>query len=463
MYEQTKRFAEATLRYLSERASAGAISSGPEINWTESPNVDVVDGRTGERWQEPSGDLQLEVRLEPQWRAYLGEHADEVRGTPEYTSFVEAMQSDPRVSPCLGTWIGTRRQPHLVRADADHIVTSLITDLLTKTNGPTWNLDEFDGVYKDMYSAFDRATVRYRFLAPLVGFRSDIDNIDLGEGTRIVRLMHEERLRFVHLGRTRPGGENVSHVPHHAIEFAEELERVVGAAPDARSEESPVRSGRRTRFRELMDEVPRALVAYKDGHCSCYESTEYYDDWLIRSGGGGASLPALPPEREGYVLQENDLDAFLRFWGWYRSPGALKRNRRFLRLAAQRLERATERQSDEDRLVELMISAEALFLAGLGHRIQYKGELPYQLAINAAFLLGREGDDRSIIFDHLRSAYDVRSHVVRGSSPSPEAASEARKNAECYVRRALHLLLERAAGQPDGELVDWDEALFVGH
>ncbi len=219
-----------------------------------------------------------------------------------------------------------------------------------------------------------------------------------------------------------------------------------------------MKPGRRMRFGELMKEVPRALIVYKEGHCSCYESTEYYDDWLLRTGGGGSSLPAVPPERDGYILIENEVEGFVQLWHRYQSTGA--RKRRFIGLAAQRLERAAERLDNEDQLIEIMIAAEALFLAGLGRNIKYKGELPYQLAINAAFLLAQSEEERATIFEQLRSAYDLRSEVVRGGSPLLEAIEKIRENAESHVRRALHLLLERAAAQATGELIGWEQVVL---
>jgi hypothetical protein len=70
------------------------------------------------------------------------------------------------------------------------------------------------------------------------------------------------------------------------------------------------------------------------------------------------------------------------------------------------------RTSLEDKLIDLVISAEALFSPSR------EGELKFRIAQRAALLLGADSDQRRRVMKLFRDAYDARSALVHGD-PSP--------------------------------------------
>jgi hypothetical protein len=131
-----------------------------------------------------------------------------------------------------------------------------------------------------------------------------------------------------------------------------------------------------------------------------------------------------------------------------------------LQTALRRLGYSWDRSLAQDRIIDLMIAAEAWFVA-VGH-----DELRYRLALNGAYWM-RDTRPKHRTFTFLRHAYDVRSSIVHGSAPyardmvaetkeqlDEEAFVEALRS---FMRDSLRLAVERvAAGQWSG----WDSLLL---
>lgn len=88
-----------------------------------------------------------------------------------------------------------------------------------------------------------------------------------------------------------------------------------------------------------------------------------------------------------------------------RNPGSA------LLVAVRRLRDCLLRENEIDTFLDVMIAAEALFLADA------KGELSFRFSQRAAFLLGTSPAQRAAILDRYRVAYDVRSKIVHGDQP----------------------------------------------
>jgi len=85
--------------------------------------------------------------------------------------------------------------------------------------------------------------------------------------------------------------------------------------------------------------------------------------------------------------------------------------RKSLDLACRRFQRAYEEKDAEDRLIDLMIAFEALFLKG-EKRVPSKGKL---IAVACSVLLGKNEEKRGKIKQTLAKAYSIRNSIVHGS------------------------------------------------
>ena len=121
-----------------------------------------------------------------------------------------------------------------------------------------------------------------------------------------------------------------------------------------------------------------------------------------------------------------------------------------------------------DRIVDLVIAAEALFLGDLDDK--YRGELRFRFALRAAkFILHPQYDEHEV-FEVMRRAYDARSAIVHGGSPkdtrlpdNPSADLRVFIDAvEELVRLGLHkALLMTDGGKRIRQAVYWDKLMFA--
>ena len=123
--------------------------------------------------------------------------------------------------------------------------------------------------------------------------------------------------------------------------------------------------------------------------------------------------------------------------------------RKSLDLACRRFQRAYEEMDVEDRLIDLMIAFEALFLR-VERRVSSKGKL---IAVACSTLLGKNEKEREDIKQKLVEAYSIRNCIVHGSEYSrivqhgkgdvyvdtlPDLVSEV----ENYLRESIIKLLD---------------------
>lgn len=81
----------------------------------------------------------------------------------------------------------------------------------------------------------------------------------------------------------------------------------------------------------------------------------------------------------------------------------------------RRFNLAFDRELLDDRIVDLVIAAESLFLGDLG--VQDRGELRFRFAIRAAKFIEYLTYSERDVYQVMRRAYDARSAIVHGGSP----------------------------------------------
>src|SRR5262249_29630803 len=149
------------------------------------------------------------------------------------------------------------------------------------------------------------------------------------------------------------------------------------------------------------------------------------------------------------------IERLQRFWN------ALKQARAtpFLDSAIRRFGYAGERHRPEDRLMDLMISAESLFLSDIGST----SEMSYRLALRFAHFAGLEGYSKKDAFRFMRNAYDARSSIVHGGTldgnklkllnGDPASLPRFVDEVESELRSTLHKAIINGVH-------DWDSLIF---
>lgn len=104
---------------------------------------------------------------------------------------------------------------------------------------------------------------------------------------------------------------------------------------------------------------------------------------------------------------ERDVREFPLLWDKLQKPKVRKE----LDTALRRFSYSCVRHDNEDKIIDLMIAAETLFLHG-----KNEGEKGFRLALRAAYFLGTDSASRKQVYDRMRKAYGLRSKLVHGGS-----------------------------------------------
>lgn len=135
-----------------------------------------------------------------------------------------------------------------------------------------------------------------------------------------------------------------------------------------------------------------------------------------------------------------------RFWGDFRdspSQGAIG-------LGLRRLRTARERKRDDERVLDLVIAAEALLLPPNDDH----SELSFRTSLNGAFLLEDTAPARRRVCKRLQGAYSVRSTIAHGGEAkalSIEGATVDLKSLADEIDEIVRRVLERRLASD----VDW--------
>ena len=141
--------------------------------------------------------------------------------------------------------------------------------------------------------------------------------------------------------------------------------------------------------------------------------------------------------------------------------GNNRKSRHFLAIGIRRYAHAASRPALDDKLIDLMISAESIFLD------TDKNELTFRLSHRVALLLGGTAEEQKDLFNFMKKTYGMRSKVVHGSKSyindphDVEELSQTINRLSEIMRRSLLLMLDKALNpHAPKKLIDWTEKMF---
>ncbi len=158
-------------------------------------------------------------------------------------------------------------------------------------------------------------------------------------------------------------------------------------------------------------------------------------------------------------LRKTDQEKIYKIWAVL--GDGTKKSRNFLKIAVRRYTLAINRSSLDDKLIDQMICAEALFL------VDGNAELSYKLSHRAASLLGNDPEHKREIFKFMKDAYNLRSKVVHGAKSHLHEPDDIKKITEMTARLSTYLhdtilkMLEISIDPKAPEkIIDWDQTMF---
>lgn len=289
-----------------------------------------------------------------------------------------------------------------------------------------------------MFGLLVRDSATWVVLAPLPGARFEDSPIRLRSGVEIIKLGDEETATCLNAGLLESrGSTGFTHVGDvFAIRLTETWPILVGAAADDPLTDAQAAWDQRA---EQIETVIQALRLCKAG--TVFSTGTVAFSMSFYEGRGytfGYSPTTRGHIRGDYYLALDDVADLVR--AHTSLEGDAVRGMPFLTTAIRRFAMSEERFHVEDRVLDLMISAEALFTPGT------QTEVAHKVPLHAAAFLARPGLDPKTVFATMRSGYTARSKIAHGASVSAASPplDELVATLSGYLREALTKMIDYA-------------------
>jgi hypothetical protein len=390
---------------------------------------------------------------------------DELQNLPEYQICLETLLNDSVITSQTEILTGTNSGMRERSQSAEGLMTRVL-ELGTQEGHRDFDADYFECEYARFEEAYYCSDIVYEVIAPLPGIaiaRSLRLSDDLEITTVPVEKLDVTARKMKRRSSGHPFHDNVCIVRTEC-----RLPKVVGDEhdpnPQARETDQRTERAAHDRIERVVNALRLAGIesAYSSAIIHRPSKWAFDQDRFFR----GRFQPDLLHVSN---LEDQWLDGFEQFWQSFQSAADKKRS--FLEVAIRRFGYAHERQRAEDRIIDLMISAEALFFSDY-NKDNYVGEIRYRLSMRAALFLASDPESQRTVFRWMRDAYDLRSKLAHGGDVNsaklpkhPDGISvdieEFVGAIQTYIRlalvRAIHLVNDPSAPK---NLVEWDELVF---
>jgi hypothetical protein len=386
-----------------------------------------------------------------------------LRSLPNYQTCVDLLKADVIVGPQLDRLVGTSKSRF--RLEASNILWALIAAMV-KDEGHEFTDEEFNLRLRELTSLFCVDRIAYKTISPLPYLTLPGFPIQLNDEIVLDHLTDDEVTRCHQVGVLQP------HFPRYPLINAKVaigirkttlLPKVIeGLGEPDQSSTAEGRFGNRSLFRDdlVIDDVLSALRLFKRSQIRPTGFATWTDSpWL--SGGTSFRVLGQCQYGGGLELSEDEIPEFLELWRLLENgPGLFG-------FSIHRFNLAFDRGLLADRIVDLVIAAESLFLGDLDEK--YRGELRFRFALRAAKFIEHAAYSEHDVFRVMRQAYDARSAVVHGGSPKETRLPDNQSATlptfidaiEDLVRRGLRKALSmREDGKSVRQAEYWDALLF---
>ena len=418
---------------------------------------------TESTWVKQDNDTYVrQDKKRPLWGIVFHKAKAEIEATEEFVNFTKVVKADQTISSQLNTLVGTCMGR--TRFELDNLVFKPLSPFLRDTDISAFDESVFKTEYLKIENALYSTDIEFERITPLCGFFADTPDLLLGPNLSIVKLSESEMIDLLKLGiriGESFGPENFIHYIHQfAIKLTYCLPKIIGAVEIQGGIEShnPYIKG------ELEQTALNALRLFKEGKVYPISTVTKSNSIFSAGISYNYGTPSRSFMRDKFQLTNSEKDNFLEFWNVYQRINIPEKH--FLSVAIRRFSQANERKSIEDKIIDYLISAEALFLSSGG---SFQGELKYRLSHRAAMFIETETEKQRNIFKFMQNAYEVRSAIVHGATPKlPKRDSgeqysleEFCQDLEGHLRYSLKKTITLVVEDKEpNKNINWDNVIF---
>jgi hypothetical protein len=337
-----------------------------------------------------------------------------LRSLPGYEQTEACLTADAIIGPHLDRLVGTTKSASTLHAE--NIFTSLIYTMLDDQGRLSFTSEKFHDKWEKLADFFRADRIAYKSVAPIpylivpalplrLNNELVLDNFTEDEVTRCfqIGLIRPTSLRFPLIyGETAVGIRRTG--------FLTKLVQRGDEPRDLPAGDDEGSFGRRPYFRDdlVIGDVLSALRLFRHTQIRSTGFASWTDSpWL--AGGFEYRVLGQWPYGGRFQFSEGEVPLFLELWHLLEREAA-----RFV-FSIHRFNLAFDRGLLADRIVDLVIAAEALLLSDLDEK--YRGELRFRFALRAAKFIEHTSYSEHEVYLVMRRAYDARSAIVHGGSP----------------------------------------------
>jgi hypothetical protein len=450
LFERTRAYVRAALDRLS-----GLVDAEP-------PPIDAGQ----HRWV-PSGEdtFVRQAVSTPMWWLIFSHYQERLHSLPEYSSLLEAIRSDATVSRHLDVLVGDSF--YGMPFETYHLTDAYVARVAEAAGAPVFSDSTFLQLYASVEQDVYDSNITRHAIAPLLGLKDVAGSIELSPDMSIDRMTDEELVAAIESGlqASTLHSSIVSVSARFGLRHRISQKKLIGdALTNPRVRGVPPIS----KLIETSARAVQTLRLFKRGTVSCPGLVMTSQN--VFCGGGVMTVPISPtPFRVGpstVTLDAAEGEQLCALWRSLDSDALAAHG--FLETAIRRFSYGGERHRPEDRLIDLMIAAEALFLNGTGDAA-LRGEMGYRLALRFACFAETPGMTRQQHFDHMKVAYAARSAIVHGDTPKRFKMPDGSKATfpefvdltEDLLRSTLRKMVRhvQAEGAAPGR-VDWEKLIL---
>ncbi|MFC1614382.1 hypothetical protein ACFL5K_03710, partial [Gemmatimonadota bacterium] len=398
----------------------------------------------------------------PMWTAL--EKLVDIEKLPEYKKCIRVIKKSKIINNQIGKYIGTEFGGGLV--GLKYLIRHIPITLLDRRCITDFKLAEFEIVYLKFEKALYSDKIYHTRITPIFGFESVSSSIKLEKGIEI-KLLDEKTMNFLFRFGVVLGGQlqnTIMYTPRYGIFVSYELPKKIcthWGGLNTKQMSLPFKTG------ELEDKIFQSLRLIKEGQIYPSGTADITEPYPGMFGGGAVGLNkvTLPDKhwigKRYHPLTKREETIFIANWRKIRKLDSNKYKN--LNTGIRRFSIACGRESVEDKIIDLLICAEALFLGDSNM------ELSYKLSLRAAFFLAKNKDEREAIYKSMKKLYSIRSAIVHGNEPSPQNQSFEGKitdltnksnTAERYIRAAINKYIKLDLSKEDS--AKYFDSLILG-
>ena len=426
------------------------MKSGEKLYPTTVEEISIDDDNT----IHPHPPSLRDFRRKPDFGMLISKHEKELTQLPEWATVLECISRDEIIKKHLGHMINSPFGGVVIYEST--LLNGILLMSIDEEKPLHFNTDLFDSAYARIEDYFYSKTLTRKSTCLLLGFDSEAEEIDLGDGLRVRKVVKDE---IIELWRT-------SEWFRALVEFSVELRYTPLKYVAELSTQAPKLTGdekyQATDADTKLEKLVCALRLFKKGWIDYPFIKEIVTPNLSREVSYSMKHSKMniisPPSGISYRLSTDEAKEFKALYD--RIEKKIDSSEVYLK----RFNDTYRRVSVEDKLIDYMIAFESLYLVG-----EAPLEMPYKLAHRVALLLYKTEVERKQTFLEMKKAYSLRSDIVHGErktrSPTEPikidnkeySLSDFIQKIEEHLRRSIKLFLEKPK-QPWVDLMFKDDS-----